>query len=127
MRVSAHSNHCLDMPLSYGVSLVAQMLKNLPAVQETQFQPLGPEDPLEKRMVCTPGFLPGEFHGHRSLVGYRPWGRQEWGTIERLTLSPFTLSALWGRAPVYPAPSFSPPGVAAAWWLPDGRQVFFPS
>ena len=21
-----------------------------------------------------PGFLPGEFHGQRSLVGYRPWG-----------------------------------------------------
>ena len=22
----------------------------------------------------TPGFLPGEFHGQRSLVGYSPWG-----------------------------------------------------
>ena len=24
-----------------------------------------------------PGFLPGKFHGHRSLVGYRLWGRKE--------------------------------------------------
>ena len=25
----------------------------------------------------TPVFLPGEFHGQRSLVGYSPWGRKE--------------------------------------------------
>ena len=31
-------------------SLVAQMVKNLPAVQETQAQFLGREDPLKKRM-----------------------------------------------------------------------------
>ena len=33
------------------VSLVAQMVKNLLAVQETQIQPLGQEDPLEKGMA----------------------------------------------------------------------------
>ena len=32
-------------------SLVAQTAKNLPAVQETQVQSLGPEDPLEKGMA----------------------------------------------------------------------------
>ena len=32
-------------------SLVAQMVKNLPAIQETQVQSLGQEDPLEKGMV----------------------------------------------------------------------------
>ena len=31
---------------------------------------LGQEDPLEKGMATTPVFLPGEFHGQRSLVGY---------------------------------------------------------
>ena len=30
-----------------GTSLVAQMVKNLPAMQDTQGQSLGPEDPLE--------------------------------------------------------------------------------
>ena len=25
----------------------------------------------------TPVFLPGEFHGQRSLAGYSPWGRKE--------------------------------------------------
>ena len=32
----------------------------------------------------TPGFLPGEFHGQRSLVGYTPRGRQESDTTEQL-------------------------------------------
>ena len=32
-------------------SLVAQMVKNLPAMQETRIQSLGGEDPLEKRMA----------------------------------------------------------------------------
>ena len=32
-------------------SLVAQMVKNLPAIQETQVQSLGQEDPLEKGMA----------------------------------------------------------------------------
>ena len=30
------------------------------------------EDPLEEVMATTPVFLPGEFHGQRSLEGYRP-------------------------------------------------------
>ena len=36
---------------SEGVSLVAQLVKNLPAMQETRIQSLGGEDPLEKRMA----------------------------------------------------------------------------
>ena len=32
----------------------------------------------------TPGFLPGKFHGQRSLVGYSPWGRKELDTTEQL-------------------------------------------
>ena len=36
---------------SAGASLVAQMVKGLPAVRETQVQSLGWEDPLEKEMA----------------------------------------------------------------------------
>ena len=55
------------------------MEKNLPAMQETQVQSLGWEDPLEKGMafpsgIPTPVFLPEESHGQRSLVSYSPWG-----------------------------------------------------
>ena len=53
------------------VTLVAQMVKNLPAMQETRVQSLGWEDPLEGRAwQPTPVFLPGEFHVQWSLVGY---------------------------------------------------------
>ena len=57
-------------------SLVAQMVKRLPAMQETQVPSPGREDPLEKEMEPTPVLLPRKFHGWRSLVGYSPWGRR---------------------------------------------------
>ena len=38
-------------------SLVAQMAKNLPVMQEPQIQSLGQEDPLEKRMTTNPSIL----------------------------------------------------------------------
>ena len=37
--------------------LVAQMVKNLPAMQETQLQSLGQEDPLEKGMATHSSIL----------------------------------------------------------------------
>ena len=43
-----------------GTSLVAQMAKRLPTMQETQVQSLGWADPLEKEMATTPVFLPGD-------------------------------------------------------------------
>ena len=39
-------------------------------MKETQLQSLGREEPLEKEMATHSLFLPGEFHGQRSLVGY---------------------------------------------------------
>ena len=50
--------------------------KDPPAMQETWVQSLGWEDPLEKGMVPTPVFWPGEFRGQRSLAGYSPWGHK---------------------------------------------------
>ena len=54
-------------------------------MQETWIQCLGWEDRLEKAWQPTPVFLPGEFHRHRSLVGYSPWGPKESDTTEQLT------------------------------------------
>ena len=42
---------------SFSASLVAQMVKNLPAMQETQVQSLGQEDLLEKRMATHSSIL----------------------------------------------------------------------
>ena len=48
----------------FWASLVTQMIKKLPAMQETQIQSLGWEDPLEKgKATHTLVFWPGEFHG----------------------------------------------------------------
>ena len=49
--------------MSFGVSFIAQLVKNLPAVQETQVRSLGWEDPLEKEMAT-----------HFSILAWRiPW------------------------------------------------------
>ena len=58
------------------------MVKNLPAMQETWVQSLGQEGPLEK-WKPTPVFLPGKFHGQRSLVGYSEWDHKESDTNEQ--------------------------------------------
>ena len=54
--------------------MVAQIIKRLPAMWDTQVCPPSWEDPLEKEMEPTPVFLPGDSHGQWGLVGYSPWG-----------------------------------------------------
>ena len=49
------------------------------------------EDPLEKEMAPTPVFLPGEFHGQSSLVGYSPWGCEELDMTEVQQMCAFHL------------------------------------
>ena len=66
-------------------SLVAEMVKNLSTIQDTWVWSLGQEDPLRRELLSTPLFLPGEFHGQRSLAGYIPWGGKESDTTERLS------------------------------------------
>ena len=65
---------------------MAQTVKNLLAMREIGVQSLGWEDSLEKGLP-TPEFLPGEFHGHRILARYSPWGREESDMTEQITLS----------------------------------------
>ena len=49
--------------------LVAQLVKNLPAVQETQVRSLGQEDPLEKEMA-----------NHSSILAWKiPWMQKSGG------------------------------------------------
>ena len=72
--------------------LVAQMVKNVPMMQETCVWSLGQKDPLEEKMTTIlawkiPVFSPGKSHGQRSLAGYSTQGCEEWDTTELLTLS----------------------------------------
>ena len=61
--------------------LMAQLVKNLPAIRETWVSSLGWEDPLEKGKVTLPipVFWPGEFLGM-----YSQWAPKELGMTERL-------------------------------------------
>ena len=63
------------------------MVKNLPAMQETQVPSAGQEDPLEKGMVTHSSILAGECHGQRSLAVYSPWVCKELDMTEQLTFS----------------------------------------
>ena len=42
--------------------------------------------PWRREWLPTPVFLPGEFHGQRSLAGHSPWGLKELDMTEQLTL-----------------------------------------
>ena len=54
---------CVYVCVRVCASLVAQRVKNLPAIQKTWVQSLGQEDPLEKRMAT-----------HSSILAWRvPW------------------------------------------------------
>ena len=63
-------------------SLVAQLVKNLPAMQEIRLDPWVGKIPWRREWEPTLVFSPGEFHGQRSLVGYSPWGHKESGMTE---------------------------------------------
>ena len=53
----------------YGNSLIAQLVKNLPAIQETWVWFLGQEDPLEKEMA-----------NHSSILAWKiPWTEEPGG------------------------------------------------
>ena len=68
-------------PLQYSWAFfVAQLVKNLPAVQERPgFDPWVGKIPWRRKMLPTPVFRPGEFNGL-----YSPWGRKELDTTELL-------------------------------------------
>ena len=70
----------------FEVSLVIQMVENLPAMQEPSFESWVRKIPWRRAWQPTPVFLPGKSHGQRSLVGYRPWGRKGSDTAEATEL-----------------------------------------
>ena len=64
--------------------LVAQTVKPLPIMQETQVQSLGWEDPLEEEMTTCSSILAWRIPWTGEPAGCSPWGRKELDTTERL-------------------------------------------
>ena len=63
-------------PELLAASLVAQMVKNLPAIQGTQVQSLGQEDPLEKGMATHSSILAWEIAWTEEPGGLQSMGSQ---------------------------------------------------
>ena len=61
-------------------------MKNPPAnARDVKFNPWVGNIPWRRKWQPIPLFLPGKFHGQRSLVGYSPRGHRESDTIEQLS------------------------------------------
>ena len=70
-------------------SLVVQMVKNLPAMQETSVQSLGREDPLEIEMENHSNILAWRIPGTGEPGRHSPWHHKESDTTQQL---PHTLT-----------------------------------
>ena len=85
-------DNCISIAFSsdLSLSLVAQMIKRLPTMQETWVQSLGREDLLEKEMAT-----------HSSILAWKiPW-MMEPGRLQSMTrLSSFTKSLIMLTRPI---------------------------
>ena len=59
-------------------------LRVLVSNREAWFNPWVRKKPRRREWLPTPVFLPGKFHGQRSLAGYSPWGPKESDMTELL-------------------------------------------
>ena len=111
-------NSLLAPSYSSWASLVPQLIKNMPSMQETSVQSLGQEDILEKGMAIDSNTLSGEFHGHEesgrlqsmasqrighnwatnsfllpysSWPNYFPWTTETFMIFTRLSLQPYLI------------------------------------
>ena len=80
-----------SLPSNAGrASLVAQMVKNLPAKQETRVQSLVQEDTLERWTATRSSILAWRISRTEEPGGLQSMGLKQSGTTERLTLLHFT-------------------------------------
>ena len=85
-------SHLADILVIIAQGLHGSDGKKAASIQETEFNLWVGKIPWRKEWQSTPIFLPGEFHGQRSLAVYSLRGCKESDTIEWLT---FSLSLWW--------------------------------
>ena len=84
--ISFHLSKSLQYKVVSSTFLMVQMVKNLPAMQETRVSITGlGRFPWRRKWQSTPALLPGEFHRQRSVVGFSPWGHKESDMTEWLS------------------------------------------
>ena len=112
-----------------GVFLVAQTVKNPPAIGRPGFDPWVRKIPWRRKWQPTPVLLPGKFRGWRSLVGYSPWGcwvGHDWGLLDRKPgKRALENAAEEGSLPSVWRPG-DEPGPAADAWLSQVKDARLP-
>jgi len=83
---------CISLSHFPWASLLSQMVKNPPAMLETQVWSLGQEDALEKGMATHSSILAWRIPWTEDSSGYSPWDFIESDTAEQPTLSLHFLS-----------------------------------
>ena len=80
----SHAYHIMTPDTQYMLKKVCQT-EHLKRVVHLEASAKRSAHRLNTRISAPPVFLPGEFHGQRSLTGYRPWGHKESDKTEQLT------------------------------------------
>ena len=73
-----------------GAPLIAQLVENLPAMQETLVRSLCRDDPLEKEMTTHSSILSWRIPGQKSLAGYSLWVAKSWTQVKQLSVQAHT-------------------------------------
>ena len=94
------------IPYPFWASLVAQLVKSLPAIRETWVRFLGWEDSLERGTATH-----SSYSGLENYSNYSPWGCKESDVTEQVTLQYWQLIVIWKLRilPVYMSRSFAGP------------------
>ena len=79
----------------FGASLVAQMVKHLPAMRETQVQSLGQEDPLEKGKATHFSILACRIPWTEKAGGLQAMGLQSQTRLKSLSTHPVFMVTLF--------------------------------
>ena len=89
----------IGYPLQYSwASLVAQLVKNLPAMWEAWFDPWVVKIPWRRERLPTPVFWPREFHGLYSPWGHKESDMTEWLSVSSLTMRHILNEEFWKNA-----------------------------
>ena len=84
-RRNSMSKHTGDTPWARKVDRLHPTSCASGKVLEEKFGRKGLKHQWRRKLQPTPLFLPGKFHGQRSLEGYRPWVHKESDTTQRLS------------------------------------------
>ena len=64
--------------------MIKNLLANAGDTRNSGFDPWVKKIPWSRKWELIPVFLPGKFHGQRSLEGYSPWDLKESDMTERI-------------------------------------------